>query len=74
MPMGAVSSLSPSKTPSRLHLKDGLPLTAGEPGSFAAMLGASLEVQGHHRGPQLWRSPQLCRKAKAPAKREGRQG
>ena len=74
MPKGGVPSLSPSKTPSRLHLKHGLPLTAGEPGSFAAMLGASMEVQGQHRGPQLWCSPQLRRKAKALAKRADRQG
>ena len=74
MPMGAVPSLSPSKTPSRLHLKHGLPPTAGEPGSFAAMLGASMEVQGQHRGPQLWCSPQLRRKAKASPKRADRQG
>ena len=63
----AAANLSPPKTPSRLHLKHDLPLTAGVPAVFA------LEVQGH-RGPQQWSSPQLRRKVKAPTKRADRQG
>ena len=63
----AAANLSPPKTPSRLHLKHDLPLTAGVPAVFA------LEVQGH-RGPQQWSRPQLRTKAKAPAKRADQQG